>query len=824
MIARYLVRYFLTGLPLSGKRQDNATLFRAATRDYRDAPTEKLSGPRWHRLARRWAVLGVPLVLAVMAGASWVVQTVYTLLGDGHGGFAAQLAWQRFDLGEPAWSSWPWLRILVVWWAATALVIAGWKGLGGLWRLRRHGWKMGRANEFVYPTWQAACQALGLHYLRWEARRNVILPDGFTPDAKIKEPGSHSRLARWTGIAKLQDRIDLRRLEKERQAVEAEEDEDEEPVPVGGQIVAAALAPRPLIRKADLDPAPSNVTVLDPPVRIYVPPGKCSNPKTQAALLQAVGSVLGMPDPKSIWQLRGKRPYVELRPNRLPPPMVNFAQIRRHFEAADIDHPVIGLSAGNHPVTIDYVSNSPHVMASGGSGTGKSVLLKDILCQRMHNGAYLVVLDYKRVSHRWAHQLPGCRYAWRIEDLHTVAIECGALLEQRIENVLPENDDTTVDLVEFPVVDILVEEINSLTPQLQTYWSEVRTPHDPAQSPAILAIKRIVNMGREYRMHVHICAQRASANVFGANGGDIRESFQTRLMARWTIQTWKMLAGGLPYQRCPSAGRGIWARVQGDEGVEVVRTPYLTNEEARSWAMSGRPVPEDVLDDAGSQLLPGWSSPLPPEAAPAIPQHVTLSEALARLPGPPMTLKALRHAKDRSEDFPEPVAFEGGANRFDLAELVSWKTERDGRLGVDRTQIVPARPVHRPWYVYRFDVLYRGEVVCGYIGQTTRTLAEREAEHRGDKPWADLIVGTPYAIWESDSCSALELDAAELAAIRDLKPLFNYQGQEGAKHAIPKWTQEEERQARNRLRGLDAWRPVDVFGLREGGAGGARYL
>src|SRR4051812_13484613 len=104
-IARYLARYFLTGLPLSGKRQDNATLFRAATKDYRDAPISKLSGPRWHRLARRWALLGVPVLLALAALAAWVIQTVYTWMAGGSGIFILDQAWTRLALGPPP----PWV-------------------------------------------------------------------------------------------------------------------------------------------------------------------------------------------------------------------------------------------------------------------------------------------------------------------------------------------------------------------------------------------------------------------------------------------------------------------------------------------------------------------------------------------------------------------------------------------------------------------------------------------------------------------------------------------------------------------------------------------
>ena len=804
------VRYFVTGRSLSGEDTDNATFLHAATKDYRDRPYEVLTGPVWQRLARRWALAGVPLVLAAVEAAAAGTRAAYRLAGR----------------PAPGWAGVPWGEAARAWLVVAVVVVLALCGRAvALWV--RDG---RRVRDFVYPTWEAAANSMGVAYHRRDARRMVQLPDGFVPPDALEEDPNFA--VRW-----YVDLVERRRLRREVASVEAAAevegrggevvlpgDTDEE-VP-GAEVVRSARAVVARFRGRLLDreaTVPGHHELSLPPVRIGLYPGRVSTPAAKRAFLAAVTGPLGMPDAHAEWFLRGRKPYVDLRPNLLPPELVTFDSVRKHFAAAAVGQPIIGMAAGGRPVHIDFENNSPHVMISGGSGTGKSVLGKAILCQRMHHGAGVIMLDYKRVSHRWLHNLPGCIYAWRLADIHDVLVKAGEELDRRLEEVLPPDNDIDAVMQVFPLIDVVVEEINSTTMLLQDYWKE---HGDGGQSPAISALKRCVNMGREYRMHVYVLAQRASAGVFGGNGGDIRESFQTRLMAKWTVPTWKMLAGGAEYRR-PLGGRGIWARVQDDE-VEIVRTPMGTDRDARAWATSGTPCP------ATPDVLPGRTdavrvaSTRVPDAGPEL---VTLSAALSQLPadarGRTLAIEGLRTAS-RRDGFPVPVraGAPGRAALYDLDALVSWRLgQGGGEVGYDPVAeaVAALDPDRRPGRVYAFDTLDpdTGDVVVGYVGKTVRELVEREREHRGDKPWDDLIVGRIRELWAGDPTPG-ELDALEQRYIRDLKPLYNVEFQKGAAWAIPLAQQIAQRHARDRAAGRPLWAPRDVYhggGRPSGGYG-----
>lgn len=790
------VRYFVTGKSLSGQSTDNATLLHAATKDYRDRPYEVLTGPIWQRLARRWAIIGVPLAAAFLTGAGYVARGVVALVPG------PQEVWAPL--------TWPWLT-WAAGWAALAAAAALVFGARAVLDWVRNGQ---RVKDFVYPTWEAATGVMGVSYHRRDARRMVSLPEGFVPPDALEEDPSWA--VRW--YVDLVERRRLRReVEEVEQAAEVEGRGGEVVLPgdtdvaiPGAEVVRATVA-RFRGRVLDREPTvPGHHEVSVPPVRVGLVPGKVSTPAAKRAFLAAVTGPLGMPDAHAEWMLRGRKPYVDLRPNLLPPEVVGWEQIRRHFAAAPMAQPIIGLAAGGRPVNIDFDNNSPHVMVSGGSGSGKSVLEKAILCQRMHNGAGVIMLDYKRISHRWLHNLDGAIYAWRLPDIHDVLCDAGKELGNRLETVLPPDNDINVPLKEFPAVDVVIEEINSTVLLLQGYWAD---QGGKGQSPAITALKVMVNMGREYRMHVHIMAQRASASVFGANGGDIRESFQTRLMAKWTVPTWKMLAGGAEYRR-PLGGRGIWARVQDDE-VEIVRTPFLSDRQAREWALSGTPCPPTPLSLPDR---PPTESARVPDAGPVL---VSLSAALPSLSadarGRTLSIEGLRTAS-RREGFPVPrtPGAAGRAALYDLSDLVEWKMTRDG---VEQAEAAFAAPSFErvTGRVYALDVLDPeiGAVILGYVGKTVRELAEREREHRGDKPWEDLIVGGIRELWAGNPTPD-ELSDIERQHIHDLKPAYNVAEQKGAPWAVPIERQIAERHARDRAAGRPLWLPRDVY--RGGGA------
>ncbi len=791
LLSRSVWRYFVTGHSVTGRQTDNASFLHAATKDDRGKPVERLTGPLWHRIARRWAVAGMPLLFVILAGLSYHVRWISEL----------------FDHPVPSLFTVPWLAVAIGWEIAVLVVLTviGYVLFAAWWKARK------QISEFVYPAWEAACLIMGVAYHKRDARKRVELPEGFeVVEARgTDEPGWWGRV--WGRLNR--DRRNAAMLKRaEEEATQPVEGGTETPPGTAIEVRRPQVIARWRGRRLDEQAQTPVETPEAPPVRIHLFPGKITAEQDRKRFAVAVGSVLGMPDAKASWFPRGRQPFVELRPNLAPPPSVSFEQIRKHIIKAPVTAPFMGLAPGNHPVAIDLDNNSPHTLISGGSGTGKSVLLKNFLAQRMHLGVGCLMLDYKRVSHRWMHNLPGCVYAWRLAEIHAALCAAGEELGRRLETVLPADNDIEAEMQTFPTIDIVVEEINSTTKLLDAYW---RTVLDgKGTSPAIVSLMTLVNMGREYRMHVWIAAQRASASVFGNNGGDLRESFQTRLMAKWSVQTWKMLAGNAVYRR-PVGGRGVWARVQDDE-VEVVRVPFWTNGEARDWAMSGEPCPAEILP--GGAYATGGQARI--EAPDIGPQLVTLSESLRHLPpdnrGRQLGVAGMRTASKRP-GFPEPrvIGGPGKPSLYDLDDLIEWRARTAGEVNElnELFEQPPAvRELRREGIVYRFDTLdpASGAIECGYIGQTRRTLAQREAEHRGDKPWADLIVGQPRVIWAGEPTDE-ELDEIELRFIRELTPRYNIEGQKGARHAVPKWEQLDQRHDRDRALGRDLWVPVDVY-------------
>jgi hypothetical protein len=786
VVVRTPFRYFITGRPIWGKPKDNATFTHAATKDLSGSPVEKLSGPKWQRLARRWLALGVPIQLAIWFGREWALY----------------------------------------WWVTAGLAVLAW-AVASL-----ENWIVNRKsiNEYVYPTWKAVTDTLGVPYHKRDARKNVKLPPGFIPpDAEITEPGQHGRLSRWTGVAWLMDKWALRKLlaEAERIKIEAAREAESTAEPEPGTELAIPAQPGQFALYRErvvhaFKPQPREETEDEAPVRIYLPKS-IGVESVKSNLIKNIGPVLGMGvDPIPSWAQRGSRPYVELVPRRLPPKAVGLAEMRKWIDQATLTRIPLGLDAYNRPVWLDLDNNSPHWMVSAGSGAGKSKFIMAAEAIRMSFGVATIFVDFKRISHRWAHGLKGSVYAWRIEECHDVLTLVGQELIRRINDVLPDDATADTPMAQFAEIDVIIEEANSLIPMLADHWKEIRAtyrpPHlgpddrwdprdNPITSPAITAIKQGINMGREFRIHMVYAAQRASAATFGAHGGDARESLSFRILGKWSMQAWRILAGGIPYLRPPKGGRGIFAVIDDEDHATIIRAPLLTDAEAIALANSGVPCP---LSPMGPESIPA-----DPEAVPepeAIPAAITLRAAAQHLD---IDYKALRNAKDRDKTFPKAVGMDGASMTFDYAALVEWKTARDERA---RRPLVPVGDGGPGAKVYRIDTWNPelGEIECGYIGQTWREIKLRGEEHWGDKPWGDLVVGSIYVIWEGPpDCTQPELDAMELELIEALMPRYNYKGQEGAHWAVPLHEQPKQRWERDRAAGRPLWKPRDVYTERE---------
>lgn len=97
-------------------------------------------------------------------------------------------------------------------------------------------------------------------------------------------------------------------------------------------------------------------------------------------------------------------------------------------------------------------------------------------------------------------------------------------------------------------------------------------------------------------------------------------------------------------------------------------------------------------------------------------------------------------------------------------------------------------------------------VEVGYAGQTRQRLRSREVQHREDQPFSDVIVGDAFVIaegWWTDA----ELDAAELAAIRQTRPRYNIAGNEGNPDRVKPWVARDQRRERDEAAGRPVWQP-----------------
>lgn len=120
------------------------------------------------------------------------------------------------------------------------------------------------------------------------------------------------------------------------------------------------------------------------------------------------------------------------------------------------------------------------------------------------------------------------------------------------------------------------------------------------------------------------------------------------------------------------------------------------------------------------------------------------------------------------------------------------------------TATLPPHAAVRDCRLYRFRVYHPDDmglpaeqrrVVIGYVGETWRWPLARLLEHVYDQPWADTIVG-----WDLDPrvfAGKTAVLAAEAAAIRAEKPLYNVKGNEGNRKRIPPPLAIRQRRARD---------------------------
>ncbi|WP_124291331.1 DUF87 domain-containing protein, partial [Streptomyces sp. ADI91-18] len=421
------------------------------------------------------------------------------------------------------------------------------------------------------------------------------------------------------------------------------------------------------------------------------------------------------------WHPEGRKPYVLVKKTRKPPAKALFKdpKTRELVAAAKESAPIIGFGAGGRIVSVDLDAESPHILVNASTGGGKSVTLRCIACQMLHHGSRVFVLDTKRISHPWARGIDGVTYCADIADIHDQLIALG--MESRRRTRVADELGIDADPKAIgPRLLILLEEINATMKQLARYWEKTRESGDPKVSPAIDALNEILYMGRQLRMHVLLVAQSATARALG--GPEVREQFSTRILARYSVNAWRMLAPEVHPAPKSTKHPGRAQVVSGGSARET-QILFFTEAEARQWATTGkntaptanRSVPVQLQKPPADSLADAWSTStleLPPTTEPPVSRDL-LADAWsltpAAVPGdstasttaplakpapadnddqavglreahehhlPDITIAALRYARANDRTFPGPADKRGAELLYRVGDLKKWARNR----------------------------------------------------------------------------------------------------------------------------------------------------
>lgn len=422
-------------------------------------------------------------------------------------------------------------------------------------------------------------------------------------------------------------------------------------------------------------------------VTIWLPASFTAAQRHKDAVITTATAKLALEAPVADWSgVAGPRPHVRLKASPAPPARVGLADVQAAIDAAADTYLVLGLGRAARAVGASLDDDSPHVMLSQGSGSGKSTTGRLIGSQMLHKGAVLMVWDYKRISQNWAKGLPGVAYCKTPAQIHAAALWLLAEIERRNEVADAAADwEGNVHANVGPRIIVLAEELNATMNRLRAYWRGIRESSDPDRSPAVEAIEDALFMGRQVRVNIVAVGQKMSVRASGS--GEARENMGIRLLGRYTRSSWKMLVDDLPF--IPSSNQPGRIQVITGNVAQETQVARLTAREARELAASGTvtpwpsPVPgmrtaagvpdrpgigntgPDVGYVPGDMPLPGT---LPPDA-------IRLSDAVALGIGD-LSLHALKKARQRDPAFPKPIDHEGLAKLYDPDELATWADSR----------------------------------------------------------------------------------------------------------------------------------------------------
>lgn len=302
------------------------------------------------------------------------------------------------------------------------------------------------------------------------------------------------------------------------------------------------------------------------------------------------------------FQLQSSPRMAVVRAGLKPPDIVPWEDMLDAMDACSAGDVVIGKDRHKNSFEATFSGlDDPHWGFCVNTGRGKSNFLAVVVAQILHQDpeAEIVIIDPKRTSlvdyvgspisgNGLKPLIPGVRMANNPNDPEGMWEAIGyarGVLEKRSK--IAERDRTA----KFPILLVVVDELNMFTDITYTHWDSVRAEMAAAGEKIIPKecqvwsdIRAILRTGRFVSVHMIAVSQDFRDDAVGGKGA--RNYFGFRGLAGFRPNQWKMFVGTTPVPR-DQRGQGRWIFTDGNDETWVQVT-YADHEQVYEYAMQGR--------------------------------------------------------------------------------------------------------------------------------------------------------------------------------------------------------------------------------------------
>lgn len=260
-------------------------------------------------------------------------------------------------------------------------------------------------------------------------------------------------------------------------------------------------------------------------------------------------------------------------------------------------------------------TDTPHGLVTGGTGSGKSVLLRVIALGSARLGIEVRGCDPKRVEMRGWRGWPNItRVATRVPDMIKLIDDTYDEMHDRYTQI----EEGGASEEDFRRVLLIIDEYLMFGMLVNDFWAEERARiggNQPKEHPVMRKIRGLVVMARGGVMNLEIATQRGDADIFPEG---VRDSIGTRIaMGRQTQQSAQMSFGdarvGRDVPQGPKA-RGV-GTASGPDGPVRIKVGFVPD--PAKWNDPKHPLGPEDRRLLMEWLPPGasWDGPLPFQAA-----------------------------------------------------------------------------------------------------------------------------------------------------------------------------------------------------------------